>query len=112
MMSNRFSINKYDKCICFKCTPSGYVLLCMYFDDMLIIGSNKDIIQRTKNMLHSRFDMKDMGFADVILGIKIMRTPDGIILSQDHYAEKIPENFKNYSNGIAKTPTRHSIALN
>ena len=85
MMSNRFSINKCDKCICFKCTPSGYVLLCMYVDDKHIIGSNKDIIQRSKNMLHSRFDMKDMGFADIILGIKITRNHDGIILSQDHY---------------------------
>ena len=86
MMSNGFSINGCDKCIYFKCTPSGYVLLCLYIDDILIIGSNRVIIQRTKNMLHSQFDMKDMGLADVILSIKITRTPDGIILSQDHYA--------------------------
>ena len=61
-------------------------MLCLYVDDMLIISSNKDIIQQIKNMLHSQFDMKDMGLGDVILSIKITRTPDGIILSQDHYA--------------------------
>lgn len=71
---------------------------------MLIIGSNKDIIQQTKNMLISQFDMKDMGLADVILGIKITRTPEGITLSQGHYAEKILDRFKTYSSGTAKTP--------
>jgi len=81
MMSNGFSINECDKCIDVKSTRNAYVLLCLYVDDMLILGSTKDIIQQTKNMLHSQFDMKDMGLADVILGIKITRTTEGITLS-------------------------------
>ena len=56
-------------------------MLCLYVDDMLIISSNKDIIQQIKNMLHSQFDMKDMGLGDVILSIKITKIPDEIILS-------------------------------
>ncbi|CAA7023934.1 unnamed protein product [Microthlaspi erraticum] len=111
MMSNGFSINECDKCIYVKNTPSGYVLLCLYVDDMLIMGSNKDIIQQTKNMLKSQFDMKDMGLADVILGIKITRTSEGITLSQEHYAEKILERFKKYSNGTAKTPVDTQLHL-
>ncbi|CAA7057281.1 unnamed protein product [Microthlaspi erraticum] len=78
---------------------------------MLIMGSNKDIIQQTKNMLKSQFDMKDMGLADVILGIKITRTSEGITLSQEHYAEKILERFKKYSNGTAKTPVDTQLHL-
>ena len=115
MMSNGFSINECDKCIYFKNTPHGYVLLGLYVDDMLIIGSNKDMVSQTKNMLSSKFEMKDMGLADVILGIKIFRNSEGIILSQTHYAEKILERFKSYSKGKAKTPvdprfhlTKHS----
>ena len=103
MMSNDFRINECDKCIYFKSTPSGYILLLLYMDDMLIIGSNKDIIQQTKTMLNSQFNLKDMGLADVILGIKITRTLDRITLSQGHYAEKILERFKTYSSGTAKT---------
>nr|GEU77298.1 retrotransposon-related protein [Tanacetum cinerariifolium] len=37
-------------------------------DDMLIMGTNMDVINQTKKMLHSSFDMKDMREADVILG--------------------------------------------
>ena len=44
--------------------------VCLYVYNMLIVGSDDKIITSTKNMLNSRFDMKDMGLADVILGIK------------------------------------------
>ena len=33
--------------------------------------------------------MKDMGEAKVILGMKITRLDDSIMLSQEHYVEKI-----------------------
>ncbi|XP_062111187.1 secreted RxLR effector protein 161-like [Humulus lupulus] len=55
-------------------------------------------------MLNSRFDMKDMGLADVILGIKIIRTPDGLSLSQSHYVDKILDKFGKDDSGISRTP--------
>ena len=58
-----------------KDTEHGYVIICLYVDDMLIVSSDdKMIIISTKNMLNSRFNMKDMGHADVILGLKLIRT--------------------------------------
>ena len=65
-------------------------------DDMLILGTNIEIIKSTKRMLSNSFDMKDLGVADVILGIKITRTPDGISLSQSHYVDKMIERFKDH----------------
>ncbi|CAJ2627642.1 unnamed protein product [Trifolium pratense] len=41
--------------------------------------------------------MKDMGEADVILGIKIKRENKGIVITQSHYIEKILKKF-NYEN--------------
>ena len=111
MMSSGFKINECDKCIYFKETPNGYIMVCLYVDDMLIIGSDNNIIKQTKNLLSSKFDMKDLGLADVILGIKITRTSEGIILSQAHYAEKILDRFKNYSNGTAKSPVDPQLHL-
>ncbi|GKF45363.1 retrotransposon protein, putative, ty1-copia subclass [Tanacetum coccineum] len=61
-----FKINECDKCVYVKDTSSGYVIMCLYVDDMLIIGSNDKMIKSTKDMLKSKFDMKDMGLADVI----------------------------------------------
>ncbi|KAL0323616.1 UNVERIFIED_CONTAM: Retrovirus-related Pol polyprotein from transposon TNT 1-94 [Sesamum angustifolium] len=39
--------------------------------------------------LESKFDMKDLGEADVILGVKIRKTENGFSLCQSHYIEKI-----------------------
>jgi len=47
-------------------------------------------------MLSINFEMKDFRVADVILGIKIIRTPDGISLSQSHYVDKMIERFKDH----------------
>ena len=93
MLTNGFKINECDKCVYVKNTDQGYVIVCFYVDDMLIIGSSQNIIKSNKQMLNSRFDMKDMGVADVILGMIITKTSDGYALSQSHYIEKILGKF-------------------
>ena len=54
----------------------------------LVVTIN-EMIKTTKKILTSKFDMKDMGVADVILGIKISKTSEGLVLSQSHYIDKI-----------------------
>ena len=70
---------------------------------MLIIGSDDTMITSTKNMLNSRFYVKDLRFVDVILGIKIKRTSNGLILSQSHYVDNILGKFDKDNSGIART---------
>lgn len=60
----------------------GYVIVCLYVDDLLILGNNKVVIKSTNDMLSSRFNMKDLNVADVISGVKIMKTSQGYALSQ------------------------------
>ncbi|PHU22358.1 putative galactinol--sucrose galactosyltransferase 1 [Capsicum chinense] len=55
--------------------------------------------------------MKDLGVADVILGIRIHRTPQGLALSQSHYIENVLDKFKYKEFGIAKTSLDVSFAL-
>ena len=62
-----------------------------YVDDMLILENNIEVIKSTKRMLSNNFDMKDLGVANIILGIKIIKTLDGISLSQFHYMKKMIE---------------------
>ena len=93
MMSHGFIINECDKCVYVKDVELGYVIVCLYLDDMLIVGSDDKMITFTKNMLNSWFAMKDLGLVDVILGIKIKRTSYGLILSQSHYVDTILGKF-------------------
>ena len=111
MMSNGFKINECDKCVYVKNTNNDCVIICLYVDDLLIMGSNDDIIQAIKRMLNNKFDMKDLGVADVILGIKISKSSDGLILSQSHYIEKILKKYNQDNSSPARTPIDISIHL-
>ena len=57
-------------------------------------------------MLKSSFDMKDLGQANVILGIQIKRNSEGYVLTQSHYAEK-----KNYECLVNLTANRLQLLL-
>ena len=50
---------------------------------------------RKSNACLQEFEMKDMGVADVILGVKIHKTSEGLALSQSHYIETILGKSKN-----------------
>ncbi|GJY27725.1 zinc finger, CCHC-type containing protein [Tanacetum coccineum] len=87
--------HKSDKCVYCKFDKfSNGVIICLYVDDMLIFGTNQDQVDKTKEFLSSNFSMKDMGEADVILGIRIKREDKGITITQSHYIEKILKKFK------------------
>ena len=111
ILSSGFKINECDKCVYVKDTDKGYVILCLYVDDMLIVGSNDEIIKSTKKMLNSKFDMKDMGIADVILGVRISKISSGLVLSQSHYIDKILEKFNKSDTNVARTPVDFSLHL-
>ena len=79
---------------------------------MLIFSSNMHVINETKNMLKSHFDMKDLGEANFILGMKITKTCDEIFLDQSHYVEKILKKIYNFhDHKSVATPFDSSIHL-
>ena len=56
-----------------KFNDDSYIILCLYVDDMLVVGSNMDCIKGLKFQLAHAFAMKDLGVAKQILGMKICR---------------------------------------
>jgi hypothetical protein len=46
-----------------------FIYVVLYVDDMLLVGNNMDVIKEVKSQLSSKFDMKDLGAANFILGI-------------------------------------------
>jgi hypothetical protein len=61
-------------------------------DNMLILYSNDHMIKSTEKMLTSKFYMKELGVAIVILEINIYKTSNGLILSKSYW-EKFREIF-------------------
>ncbi|GJZ70961.1 zinc finger, CCHC-type containing protein, partial [Tanacetum coccineum] len=90
---------------CSKFDSSGKgVIICLSVDDMLILKTDQNQVDKTKKFLSSRFSMKDMGEVDVILGIKIKRKNKGIVITQSHYIEKILKKFNREDCSLVSTP--------
>ena len=60
---------------------------------MFVFCTSMNVMYNTKHFLTSKFDMKDMGKASIILDIKIIRRENGIMLTQEHYVEKLIKKF-------------------
>ncbi|CAM8895716.1 unnamed protein product [Rhodiola kirilowii] len=112
VLSDGFILNQSDKCVYSKFDDSGNgVIICLYVDDMLILGTNIRCINHTKEFLSSKFSMKDMGEAEVILGIRIERIEGGLALTQSHYIEKVLKKYKYLDCHPVNTPFESSKHL-
>ena len=92
-----FSMSSYDSCLYFKDVNSPCPLfVLLYVDDILLICKSGIKINDTKSSLKQNFDMKDLGPAQVILGMKILRARKKcqISLSQKDYLLKVLKRFK------------------
>ena len=86
-----------DHCVYFKkLDDERYIILLLYVDDMLVVGSNMKDINVLKRKLANSFAMKDLGAANQILGMRITRDRKNrkLTLSQSEYIQKVLERFR------------------
>ena len=93
ILSYGFEINKKGEWVYHMRCGNKIIILCLYVDDILIFGTDLEIINKIKEFLSQNFDMKDLGEAELILNTKIIRDDNRIALSQSHYVEKILKKF-------------------
>ena len=90
-----FEANVVDDCVYHKFSGSKYIFSVLYVDDILLANKDIDFLQETKRFLTKNFEMKDLGEASFVLGIKILRDrSQGILrLSQESYIDKVLDRF-------------------
>ncbi|GJR83150.1 zinc finger, CCHC-type containing protein [Tanacetum coccineum] len=96
LLFNGYLLNQADKCVYSKFDESDKgVISCLYVDDMLIFGTYQVQVDLTKEFLSSKFSMKDIGKADVILVSTPIDTSEklmpnnGQVVSQLEYSRVI-----------------------
>ncbi|GJS47701.1 zinc finger, CCHC-type containing protein [Tanacetum coccineum] len=80
-----------------------------YFDTYALVapflnGELDEEVDLTKEFLLSRFSMKDIREADVILDIRIKHESNGIAISQSYYIEKVLKKFNYFDCTPVSTP--------
>lgn len=85
---------------------NSYIILLLYVDDMLIVGSSIEKINNLKKQLSKQFAMKDLGAAKQILGMRIIRDKaNGTLkLSQAEYVKRILSRFTMNEDKPVSTP--------
>jgi hypothetical protein len=114
MTEQGYSRCHFDHCVYFKRLENGrYIILLLYVDDILVVGSNMQNINVLKKKLANSFAMKDLGVAKKILGIRITR--DGknhkLTLSQGEQIEKVLERFRMQNAKPVTTPLASHFKL-
>lgn len=64
-MECEFKINVCNKCICVNDIENNYTILYLYVDDILIVSINDKTIKSIKEVLNSKFDMKNISLTEV-----------------------------------------------
>jgi len=57
------------------------MILCLYVDDIMILYSNIQVINITKSFLSGNFNMMNLGPANVILGVKLLKNNNDFALT-------------------------------
>ncbi|MCO5600767.1 hypothetical protein L7F22_054882 [Adiantum nelumboides] len=114
MRSLDYKQSNEDPCLYVKRQPNGQlIMLILYVDDMLIVGHSKKDIADLKTKLKSKFDMKDLGAANHILGMRITqdRKKRLLYLSQKEYVYKVLDHFNMQKGKTLSTPLPAYVKL-
>jgi hypothetical protein len=106
-----FMVNEADTCVYYRFDGGEGVAICLYVDDILIFGTNINVINDVKSFLSQHFDMKDLGEANIIINIKLIKDESGITLKQSHYVENILSRFGYSDCKPSPTPYDPSLKL-
>ena len=87
VISYGFQMTEEDHCVYVKRSKDRFVILSLYVDDILLASNDKTFLITIKDWLCTTFEMKDMGEAAYILGVKISidRSKRILALSQEPY---------------------------
>ena len=70
-----------------------FTAILIYVDDMVITGNDKQEMLKLKQQLSSQFHMKDLGELRYFLGLEIVRTAQGLFVSQKKYALDLVQEY-------------------
>ena len=90
---------------------SDTVALLVYVDDILLTGSNSQLIAKLKNHLQQNFQTNDLGPLDRYLGVQFDRTTTGLHMHQRQYALSILKLFQMEDCKPSLTPLPEGLIL-
>jgi hypothetical protein len=81
LIATGFSICHSNPNVYTKKVGGHLIILVVYVDDLILIGSDPKILNHVKTSLKKKFEMIDLGFLHYVLGLQVLQTNEGVFLS-------------------------------
>jgi hypothetical protein len=65
------------------------MFMLIYVDDIIVVSLSNDAVMALLHNLHKEFALKDLGDLHYFLGNEVSKSSEGIILSQEKYANDL-----------------------
>lgn len=78
--------------------------LLVYVDDLLLTGSDTTFLTHFMTELSNKFSLKQLGFPHYFLGIEMIPTKEGMLLSQHGYIRELLDKFNMAGAKTVNTP--------
>lgn len=91
LRSLNFSKCPFEHAVYMRKEVNDITVVGIYVDDLILTGSNENLIENFKQEMMRKFEMSDLGYLSYYLGIEVKQHSDCITLCQKSYASKILE---------------------
>ena len=89
LLSFSFTQSQYDSSLFIHTSTSGIVILLVYVDDIIIIGTDCGLITKLRQPLHATFHMKDLGQLTYFLGLEVHYRSHGLFVNHNKYIQDL-----------------------
>ena len=83
---------------------NDFLMVCLYVDDMIYMGSSRALIDEFKSCMMNKFEMSDLGLLQYFLGLEVLQKEDGIFVCQKKYAADLLKRFHTSNCEVEATP--------
>lgn len=111
LLKTGYSQSKSDYSLYINSTNGGFTAILVYVDDLILIGTDINEIDRVKALMDEKFSIKDLGNLKYSLGFQVTRNQIGISLCQRKYALDILEETGSLAAKPYSTPMEPHLQL-
>ena len=104
-----FERSQVHVCMYTKGKDRHKVILVVWVDDMIVTSADENLLDETKNLLKTKFKMKDLGLISNFLGINFEHGKDRMSLNQKTYVCKVLDRSKMRDCKRRTTPSEQKL---
>ena len=100
-----------DNTIYTKKVGKSLIIVFLYVDDLILTGSDPNLINHVESILKKQFEMTNLGHLHYFLGLQVLQSKEGISLSQSKYACDLLRHFHMEDCKPAHSPFQSGVKL-